>query len=409
MKNIRKIIFIFSLMMLPVTCMARARYLTVTAVNKLKFGRVNQTITLNENQLSGLGKVDLNNLHVKDAAGRELLCQAVDSDGDYHPDEIIFQADFAPHQTRHFVVYIGKRHLYNAKQFKVYGRYVRERHGDFAWENDRIADRTYGKALQNWKLEPLTSSALDVLCKKGNKLVLNNWYMTGHMHTDTGEGADLYTAGNSRGVGGNGLWSGGKLWTSKNYVQSRVFSKGPIRILFQLKYTDFNVDENNVKETSHISLDAGQNLNHFVCHFTPQKSGKLVAGIGIQKSDLTESEVRKGIKPGQRPVPVERSPGAFIHKDVNAKYGWITTQQPLSEGMLNCAIIVNPNDFVKVSADNKNELVLARVPKDNTISYWAGYTWSKSGQFKNYDEWKSYVSHFAQELRSPIQLMVTSK
>lgn len=410
MNYFRKIFLALFLFIMPAFCLAQAHQIVVTAVNKLSFGRLNQTITLTKNQLSALGKVDLNKIHVRDAAGRELICQAVDSDGNFYPDEVIFQADFAPNQTRHFIVYAGKRHLYKANQFKAYGRYVRERHGDFAWENNRIADRAYGKALETWKLEPLTSSAIDVWCKKVSKLVINNWYMMGHVSTDTGQGGDFYQAGTSRGVGGNGLWVDDKLWPSKNFVNSRVFSEGPIRILFKLTYGTFNVAGNQVQETNKIALDAGHNLNHFVSHFKTTKSGNLIVGIGIEKSDLTADEVRKGIKPNLMGViPIERKPGAFVNKDVNAKYGWITTEQPLSEGMLDCAIIVNPKDFIKTTTDNKNQLVLARVPKDNTISYWAGFTWSKSGQFKNYEAWKTYIGRYAQELQSPIQVTISSR
>ncbi len=409
MKSIRRIFFSLFLLMLPVVCLAQMHHIIVTVVNKLSFGRLNQTITLTEHQLSALGKVDLDKIHIKDAAGRELLCQALDSDGDFHPDEVIFQADFAPYQTRHFTVYVGERHLYKAGQFKAYGRYVRERHGDFAWENDRIVDRTYGRALETWKLEPLTSSAIDVWCKKSNKLVINDWYMMGHVYTDTGEGADLYKAGNSRGVGGNGLWTDGELWTAKNFINSQVFTNGPIRVLFQLTYDDFDVNGNQVGETNRISLDAGHNLNHFTSYFKPQKSEQMTAAIGIEKTNLTAAEVRKGIDPKQGPVPIERSPGAFTHLDVNAKYGLITTEQPLSEGMLRCAIIVNPKDFVKTTTDDKNALVLVRVPKDNIVSYWAGFTWSKSGQFKDYDAWKNYVTRYAEELLSPVQITVSNK
>ncbi|HKJ32252.1 MAG TPA: DUF4861 family protein [Balneolales bacterium] len=408
MRYTKKLLLSFILLISPVFCFASVQHLTVTAVNELPFGRLNQTVVISANQLQELGKVDLIRIHVKDAAGRELICQAVDTNGDYHPDEVIFQADFAPHQTRHFIAYEGKRHLYKAKQYKAYGRFVHERFGDFAWENDRIADRAYGKALETWKEEPLTSSAIDVWCKRVKKLVINNWYMMGHVTTDTGEGADLYTAGNSRGVGGNGLWANDKLYVAKNYVKSHVLTDGPIRVMFQLKYDPFNVSGNPVRETKRIALDAGQNLNHFTSYYKSANSGNLITGIGIEKTTKSISEVRKGIPVHHSTLSIERSPTRILRKDVDAKHGWITTEQALSEGKLDCAIIVNPKDFIKVTHDHKNELLLARVPKNGVASYWAGFTWSKSGQFKNYDAWKTYIDHFAQELQSLIQVRVSN-
>jgi hypothetical protein len=395
------------LLILPALSFAQNNRITITATNNLSFGRLNQTIKLTTNQLKPLGRIALNKIHIKTAAGRELLCQPVDTDGDYHPDGVIFQADFGPHQTRHFYVYIGKKHVYKPQQFKAYGRFNKKRFGDFAWENNRIADRVYGKALETWKEEPLTSSTVDVWVKSTPKLVINDWYMTNHYHVDSGKGADLYSAGTSRGVGGNGLWANGKLWVSKNHVNSRVLTNGPIRVMFKLMHEPFDVNGNSFKEIEQIALDAGQNLNHFKVFYKTNQLKKLIAGIGIEKTDLTAKEVRKGIPLHHSTMSIERPPGAFTQKNVNAKHGWITTQQPLSEGKLYGAIIVNPDNFVKVTKNKNNKLVLAKVPKNHVISYWAGFAWSKSGQFKNYDAWKTYIAHFARELQSPIQITVS--
>ena len=81
---------------------------------------------------------------------------------------------------------------------------MRERRDDFAWENDRTAHRMYGKALETWAQEPLTSSSVDVWFKRTRRLVINDWYMVDDYHRDNGEGADMYSAGKSRGCGGNG-------------------------------------------------------------------------------------------------------------------------------------------------------------------------------------------------------------
>jgi hypothetical protein len=409
MARTRNLFLTLFLSTLPALCFAARDTLKVTAVNKLPFGRLNQTIVLIANQLKPLGDVALNKIHVKTAAGRELLCQPVDTDGNYHLDEVIFQTDFEPHQTRHFYVYADKKHVYKPEQFKAYGRFNRKRFGDFAWENDRIADRIYGKALETWKEEPLTSSTVDVWVKSTPKLVINDWYMTNHYHVDSGEGGDLYRAGTSRGVGGNGLWSSDKLWVPKNHVDSRVLTNGPIRVMFKLMFDPFDINRNSVKETEQIALDAGRNLNHFRVSYKTDQPKKLIAGIGIEKTDLTAKEVRKGIPPHHSAMSIERPPGAFSQKNVNAKHGWITTQQPLSEGKLYNAIIVNPKNFVKVTENKQNELVLAKVPDNNVISYWAGFAWSKSGQFKNYDAWKTYIAHFARGFQSPIQVTVSKQ
>src|SRR5581483_6079764 len=157
----------------PASCPA-ASQLVIKATNKLQLARPSQTIELSSKQLQPLGAKSLNTVHVKDEAGKEVLCQAVDVDGDFKPDNVIFKEDF-----------------------KAYGRFVRERFDDFAWENDRIAHRMYGKALETWQGEPLTSSAVDVWVKRVPQLVINGWYMLDNYHSDHGEGADFYPAGDT--------------------------------------------------------------------------------------------------------------------------------------------------------------------------------------------------------------------
>src|SRR5205807_229968 len=148
-------------LLLSVWCSAQTQ-LTVKAINKIPIARSSQTIELSAKVLAALGEKDLNKIHVRDSSGKEVLAQAVDTDYDelHKPDIVIFQADFRPNEARTFIVSAGKKHEYTKDDFKAYGRFVRERFDDFAWENDLIAHRTYGKALITWKGEPLTSSAI---------------------------------------------------------------------------------------------------------------------------------------------------------------------------------------------------------------------------------------------------------
>ena len=181
---------------------------------------------------------DVRRIHVRDdRAGKDLLTQAVDLNDDGTFEQVIFQVDLAASEKRH-VLALGGRAAHRAarRTIRAYGRFVRERRDDFAWENDLVAHRMYGAALETWAQEPLTSSAVDVWVKKTTRLVINDWYMTDDYHRDTGEGADLYSAGRTRGCGGNAIWSGGKLFPSTNARGSRVLANGPIRVLFELTY-----------------------------------------------------------------------------------------------------------------------------------------------------------------------------
>jgi hypothetical protein len=65
-----------------------------------------------------------------------------------------FQADVASARNVHLLgsCSLGARgaHLSQQKDFRVYGRFNRERFDDFAWENDKVAFRMYGEALETW-------------------------------------------------------------------------------------------------------------------------------------------------------------------------------------------------------------------------------------------------------------------
>ncbi len=397
----------FLFLSLMMQSFAAARVITITAENKLDFGRLNQTITITANQLTPLGdNVSYRKIHIKDGAGRELICQPVSTDGSSHPNAIIFQADFAPHQVRKFYAYLGKAQFYLPGQYKTYGRFVRERYDDFAWENDRIAHRTYGPALKTANPGSLISSTIDVWAKKKPKLIINDWYLRENYHVDLGDGADLYTSGNTRGMGADGIWKNNKLWIPENFTKSDVLSTGPIRIDFKLAYDPYNVAGKQMGETRHISLDAGQNLNHFQISYSTELPQDAFAAAGIQITNFSTEQIRKGLKPSGNKISIERAPGKLIHEDMNKELGYITTEQPVSEGSLYAAIIIGSDNFVKGTKDKDNILMLARMDGNEKFSYYAGFSWSKSGQFENYEDWKNYINRFARGLQSPIEVSV---
>ena len=387
MKTNYRLLTLSSLILLP--ALAEAAPLTVTAVNKLNLARASQTVELTTEQLAPLGVKDLNSVRVKDAAGKELVVQAVDTDFDTfrRPNIVIFQADFAPNESKTFTVTSGGKPTYSKEQYKAFGRFNRERFDDFVWENDRIAHRTYGKALETWEGEPLSSSTIDIWSKRTPRMVVNDWYLTDDYHSDHGEGADYYSAGLSRGCGGNGLWAADRLWSSRNFVNSRVLANGPIRVVFELEYAPFEVNGISVSEVKRISLDAGSQLDRFQSTYKqltrPGESQKLTMGVGLKK------------------VAGEKV-------DANAGLGWLTKWEKVEKnaGEQGLAIIVDTKAFERQTEDKLNQLILAQVPENGVATYWAGFCWDKAGQITNYDAWKRYVDEFAQGLQSPIQVNV---
>jgi hypothetical protein len=363
--------------------------LTVKATNKLPLARPSLTIELSAKDLAPLG-AELTKIHVKDSDGKEVLAQAVDTDFDafHKPDIVIFQTDFAPNETKTFTVVAGAKQEYTKADSKAHGRFVRERFDDFAWENDRIAHRTYGKALETWAGEPLISSTIDIWSKRTPRMVIDEWYMLDNYHEDSGEGFDDYSAGASRGCGGIGLWAADRLWVSKNFIDSRVLANGPIRVMFELVYDTFDVNGVGVSEVKRVTLDAGSQLDHFQSYFKvfsrPERPVTLTAGIGLKK-----------VKGEQITL--------------NQDHGWVAKWEPMEKnaGEQGLAIISDPELVEKQTQDAKNLLLLVKTP-DNVASYWAGFCWDKAGAITTFDAWKKYVDDFAAGRRSPVEVSVSA-
>jgi len=352
--------------------------------NELDISRPSETVELSAKDISQLLPVkDLRTVRVTDpASGRELVSQALDLNGDLNFEALIFQADFAPGQSRKFALAAGSRRIVAREEYKVYGRFARERYDDFAWENDRIAHRMYGTALETWKQEPLTSSAVDVWCKRTRRLVVNDWYMVDNYHEDTGEGADFYSAGRSRGCGGSGVWENGKLYVSRNFIQSKVLAAGPIRLVFELTYAPWQAGGREVSEVKRIALDAGQNLDRFESFYKQSGGTGLVHAIGIKKAE-----------------------GSSMFQD--RKEGWIRTWEPIRKGQagyLGCGVITDPSSIVDTAEADNNYLVLTRADKRLVATWHAGFGWDRSGDFADEAAWTAYLRQAARRLRSPLRL-----
>jgi unsaturated rhamnogalacturonyl hydrolase len=358
----------------------------VTATNPLGAPRASDTIALAIAELAKLtAAFDAKKIVVVDAAGKPVLSQLVDRDGDGTPDELVFQSDFAPHQTKTFGVAMGTRHLAAPGDYKVYGRFVRERHDDFAWENDQVAHRMYGPDLETFVKEPLVSSGIDTWSKRVTKLVVNEWYMTDDYHQDSGEGADFYSVGKSRGCGGLGLWVGGKLSTSRNFVTSRVLANGPIRLIFELTYAPWDAGGGaRVAETKRVILDAGTPFNRFESTFTGGQ-GPLAVGLGIAKH--AGSVVR-----------VDAAPTSMR--------SWEPLKGPHGEpsGNLGCAIVLPPGAPMEPHHGDLDYLVVTPAPANGPLVYHVGSAWDQAGRIKDADAWAKAVAALAARVATPLKI-----
>ncbi|MBN2369356.1 MAG: DUF4861 family protein [Vicinamibacteria bacterium] len=378
---------VFGLLLGAVSAPAAER-LVVTLTNDLPLSRSSETVVLDARETArALATDDMRRIHASDEqTGKNLPTQSVDLDNDGVMDQFLFQADLGAMETRRVVLTAGDLRIPKAGEYNAYGRFIRERFDDFAWENDRIAHRTYGKALETWTLEPLTSSAVDVWCKRTRRLVINDWYLTDDYHHDTGEGGDLYSAGGSRGCGGSGIWADGRLHVSRNFVHSKVIACGPIRIMFELTYEPWLVEGRRVAEVKRVTLDAGQNLSRFESEYLLAGDRDVLFAAGLKNAA-----------------------GSTMRVDKTA--GWMRTWESLGgeNGELGCGVVFDPSALVEVTEADGNHLVVARAPSGQSASYHAGFGWNKSGDFANVADWDDYLERFAKRLRSPVKVSVKAE
>jgi pectinesterase len=365
--------------------LAQEPSLRVSVTNGLGRARPNETVELTFALLKTAFRAeDLSRVRVTEVgAARELLAQAVDDDGDGVPDRIVFQTGFDPHATKTLVLALGTKRVPQKEDFRVYGRFVRERFDDFAWENDRVAHRVYGPALETWQKEPLTSSGVDVWVKRTRALVVNDWYMVDDYHHDRGEGGDFYSVGPSRGCGGSGIWKDGHLFVSRNFRESRVLTNGPIRLVFELQYAPWEAGGVRVSERKRVTLDAGSHFNRFESVYSVDGAAEVAWAAGIKRA--------KGAD-----VRVQREQGTLRT--------WEALQEP--NGSLGCAVVVDPARIESVAEADGNVLLIGKTKAGQPVVYHAGSGWDKGGDVPGPAAWDGLVEDLVQRLRSPLRIEV---
>lgn len=247
------------------------------------------------------------------------------------------------------------------------------RFDDLLWENDRIAYRIYGRALE--ASEPPSSSGIDAWGKKVRWPYMDRQLRMGDQHTDYGEGLDFYQVGTGRGIGGLGIWYQNKLWTSRNYVRPHILSRGPNTADFTVDYEPWPVDvARKVRETRRFTLPAGTNFTRLTSTINSDSKAELTVGIGISK----------------RPMGV-RALGE-VHKDpAAARISWWGPADG-DKGRMAGAIIVDPAAFAGFTEDADNYLILVRVTPGKPFVYYSGAAWDHTGDFATRESWATYVA-----------------
>ena len=360
----------------------------ISVSNELNVDREFETIELSKAAL-GLKNTDVLEKYGIRVIGTSkfLVSQCVDENGDGISDVILFQPTIKAASNKNFEVVLNK----DAKTIEsnyCYSRFVPERIDDYAWENNKVAFRTYGPIAQKMTEDKVKggtlTSGIDAWLKRVEYPIINKWYEkytngTGTYHKDTGEGLDNFHVGDSRGIGGVAVKMDSVYYVSKNFTSWKTITTGPIRTSFILTYADWDAAGNKITEVKHISLDYGNFLSKFEISVSGTKT--LSAGITLHDNDGTT--------------------------EGNLNLGWIDYWQPLEDSELGTGIVFPKNTgirfekYLNPKKDLCNLYVTLKVKHDKVV-YYAGFGWKKQGEFSTKESWEKYLGQFANKINHPL-------
>ncbi|WP_395945016.1 glycoside hydrolase family 88 protein [Brevundimonas sp.] len=257
------------------------------------------------------------------------------------------------------------------QQARAVVRFAPDRLDDLLWENDRVAHRIYGPALE--AREAPSGSGIDVWAKRVRYPFMDRQLKFPNYHTDRGEGLDYYDVGRGRGAGGLGVWYDNKLWTSRNFSTYEIQETGGDEARFTATYRPWPVDvARNVWETREFSLPLGSSFTRMTSTLSSNTTEPLIVGIGISK--------RRN----------ENGAGQVTRDAANGRLMFWEPENP-EHGGLGIAIAVDPAKVEGFAEDADNYLILVRVTPGEPFTYYMGSAWDRGLDFQTREAWEAFV------------------
>lgn len=264
---------------------------------------------------------------------------------------------------------------------KTFARYVPERKDDFAWENDKIAFRMYGKALESTPKE--MAYGMDVWVKRTDRLIINERYKRGEYHVDHGDGMDYYHVGLTLGAGDIAPFIHDTIWFPKNYRDWKVLDNGPLRSTFQLSYEEWTAAGRKLKATKTISLDAGSQFNKIEVMYETSDNQALPLVVGIIKRKET---------------------GSMLLDEKNSVLGYWEPQHGVDGTTGVACIIVTPVSQMMVRYGQL--LAETKLPATGSMVYYNGAAWDKAGQITSANDWFRHIYSFQHRINNPFRISI---
>ena len=260
---------------------------------------------------------------------------------------------------------------------KVMARAVPERADDFVFENDLIAGRFYGKALEG---NP-TSPGMDIWVKLPGKLVADDWYAHAmedpeYYHHDHG-GKDCYKVAVSLGGGASVPLINGELcFPATNYRSSEVLQLGTDKVIFTLDYPEWEAAPGIlVSLHKKVTLVAGSYFADVedTYTFSGVETMMVIAGFKLH-GDLHTVEAELPLNEEGRVAIWEKASDQSVEPE---------------DGMIGVGLIC-PGADIGYMYEMDHAIAFKVISSGETLSYKVGSCWSK-GDIKTAEDWFALV------------------
>ncbi|MGB2623103.1 MAG: DUF4861 family protein [Candidatus Acidiferrum sp.] len=299
----------------------------------------------------------------------ELPSQVDDLNGDGKADELAFQIDLAPRQTRIVTISYGEenriwrlRSDYKQRTAALFSRKIE----GLGWESERVAFRLY--------FDP--RNAIDIYGKRRPTLQLAMYAAPDYVyHDESPEGRDIFKVGDAIGIGAVAAMVNGKLIKVADVKERkwRILANGPVRSIVELEYDGWNAAGKIVHLQSRIAQWAGERGFEHAISADAGDNFPFVTGFPVQ-AEISPVNSGAGL-----PVKWIASWGNQVVAP------GATATEELREENLGLAVLTKA-ESAKFEDDAKNHLVQFHLT-NGTASWYAMAAWDQEGSNRKIGFW----------------------
>ncbi|MDQ3256899.1 MAG: glycoside hydrolase family 88 protein [Acidobacteriota bacterium] len=295
----------------------------------------------------------------------ELPSQADDLDGDGKLDEIAFQLDLKPSQTRVVTVAFGEA----ATIHRLRGDFPKRTHAKFAtkyegmgWESDVTA----------WRIYFDKRNAIDLFGKRRPGLHLEMYGLPEYdYHEESPYGRDIYKNGEAIGIGSIAALVDGKVVKVADVAERkwRIINAGPVRSIVELTYNGWKVSGRSIDLTSRITQWAGE--RGFEHHIILKNGEGLTLVTGLPR------------KPSMKEMFIEPTASQPVFSQITWGHQVLKTGATATESLpdqnLGLGIIIPGTESKVTNIDNTSDLLRQVALRDGAARWYVTAAWDQEG------------------------------